>query len=366
MTTGSGGPTLAVVGATGSVGRVLLSLLSTRRDVWGEVRLVATRGSAGVRLKVRGEALEVLPLTGSAFDGVDVAIFATPAEVSAHWAPPVAERGVVVVDASAAFREDPDVPMVVPHINDARLRERPRGIVSMPGGTTLTVVDVLDALHRVGGLTGAVLCCLQAASLAGRAGIERFYDELGVLASTRTLGQRGGDLRAALAEALPGSTSPFAAPLALNVVPFTGSAADAGWSGEEVDVRREARSVLGIDDLAVAVTCVQVPVVTAHCVMVHAMFQRAVTPTHARRAMVEAPRIVLLDGDGGAGDSDDPDLPTPADVVGTDPVWVGRVRQAADFPQTLDLVVCGDNLRRGSALNAAEIGELLAAELAHG
>lgn len=358
------GPTLVVVGATGAVGLVLLKLLSTRRDVWGEIRLVARRG-AGRSLVVRGREVPVGELSAHAFDGADVAVFCTPAEVSRHWAPPVAARGVVVVDTSSAFRAEADVPLVVPDVNPARLRDRPRGIVAVPGCSTLVMVETLAALHRGWGLTSLVVTSCQAASAFGRAGVERFYDELAVVSSSRTLGQRSGDLRAALSDALPGSTSPFAAPLALNVVPFSGAAAPGGWSTDEVAVRHETRAVLGLPDLPVSVTCVQVPVVTSHTLVVHAAFQRPITAADARRAIVEAPNIVLVDGDAdgdGYGDGAG-DLPTPADVVGSDPTWVGRVRQCLDVPHALELVMCGDDLRRGSALTAAEVAEALAAEL---
>ncbi len=354
-------PTLVVVGATGAVGTVLLGLLSTRHDVWGEIRLVSSRRSAGRTARVRGEELPVGELTAGAFDGADVAVFCTPPEVSAHWAPPVAARGVVVVDCSPAFRGDPEVPLVVPDVNPARLRDRPRGIVAVPSCSTLLVIETLAALHRGWGLTALVVTSCHAASAAGRAGVERFYDELAVVSSTRTLGQRSGDLRAALQDALPGSTSPFAAPLALNLVPFSGRRVVDGWSSDEMAVRHEVRSVLGLPDLPVAVTCVQVPVVTAHTVVVHATFQRAITVADARRAVVEAPSTVLLDGDGEVGE-DGGDLPTPADAVGSDPTWVGRVRASLDSPDALEMVLCGDNLRRGSALTAVEVGELLAAE----
>lgn len=365
-------PTLAVVGATGAVGGVLLTLLSTRRDVWGEVRLVASRRSAGRVLRVRGQDVVVTELTADAFDGVDVAVFATPAEVSAHWAPPVAARGVVVVDVSAAFRADPGVPLVAPGVNPARLRDRPRGVVALPSCTTSAVIDVLAPLHRRWELSSLVLTSCMAASAAGRAGVERFYDELAVVASSRTLGQRSGDLRAALQAALPGSTSPFPAPLALNVVPFTGprATAEPGWSAEEVAVRQEVRRVLGAPDLPVSVTCLQVPVVASHTVVVHAAFEKPITAAQACRAIIEAPNVVLLDGDGGVsgegGGTDGGDLPTPADAVGSDPAWAGRVRQALDCPRTVEVVLCSDNLRRGSALAAAEVGELLVAELTGG
>lgn len=350
-------PTLAVVGATGAVGTVMLQILSTREDVWGEIRLVASARSAGRRLRVRGEEVEVRALAPEVFDGVDVAMFDVPDEVSAQWAPVAVERGVVVVDNSGAFRMDPDVPLVVPEVNPAQVRNRPRGIIANPNCTTLTMMDALGTLHRGWGLTELVVASYQAASGAGQPGIDRLYDELEVVAGNRSIGQRAGDVRAAIREKLGEDPSPFPAPLALNVVPWAGSLKDGGWSSEELKVRNESRKILGIPDLKVSATCVRVPVVTTHSLAVHATFQNPVSVDEARQALIEAPSVVLLD-DPGAGD-----FPTPADVVGSDPTWVGRVRQALDFPNTLELFVCGDNLRKGAALNTAQIAELVAQEM---
>ena len=356
----TGRPTLAVVGATGAVGTVMLQILSTREDVWGEIRLVASARSAGRRLRVRGEEVEVRALAPDVFDGVDVAMFDVPDEVSAEWGPVAAERGAVVVDNSGAFRMDPDVPLVVPEVNPAQARNRPKGIIANPNCTTLTMMDALGALHRGWGLTELVVASYQAASGAGQGGVDRLYDELEVVAGNRTLGQRAGDVRAALEEKLGTEASPFPAPLALNVVPWAGSLKDGGWSSEELKVRNESRKILGIPDLKVSATCVRVPVVTTHSLAVHARFQNEISVEAARQALIEAPSVVLLD-DPAAGD-----FPTPSDVVGSDPTWVGRVRQALDFPNTLELFVCGDNLRKGAALNTAQIAELVAAELSRG
>ncbi|MGH3496113.1 MAG: aspartate-semialdehyde dehydrogenase [Nocardioidaceae bacterium] len=349
-------PTLAVVGATGAVGTVMLDILSTREDVWGEIRLVASPRSAGRRLRLRGEDVDVLALAPEVFDGVDVAMFDVPDDVSAHWAPIAVEHGAVVVDNSGAFRMDPDVPLVVPEVNGATTRERPKGIISNPNCTTLTMMDALGALHARWNLRALVVASYQAASGAGQAGIDRLYDELEVVAGQRDLGQSAGDVRRALADKL-GDDSPFPAPLALNVVPWAGSAREDGWTSEELKVRDESRKILGIPDLAVSATCVRVPVVTTHSLVVHATFERNVDVDLARRLMVEAPSVVVID------DPDAPDFPTPVDAVGSDPTFVGRVRQALDFPRTLELFVCGDNLRKGAALNTAQIAELVAAEL---
>jgi aspartate-semialdehyde dehydrogenase len=355
--TASRKPTLALVGATGAVGTVMLGILSQRADIWGEIRLIASARSAGKLLTVRGEQVAVIALTAEAFDGVDIAMFDVPDEVSAEWAPIAVERGVVVVDNSGAFRMDDDVPLVVPEVNPAQARNRPRGIISNPNCTTLTMMDALGALNSRWGLTELVVASYQAASGAGQPGIDRLYDELEVVAGDRSLGQQAGDVRRAIADKLGDGPSPFPAPLALNVVPWAGSARDGGWTSEELKVRNESRKILGIPDLKVSATCVRVPVITTHSLAVHATFQSPIDVEEARQALVEAPSVVVVD---------DPALlefPTPADSVGTDPTFVGRLRQSLDFPNTLELFVCGDNLRKGAALNTAQIAELVAAEL---
>jgi aspartate-semialdehyde dehydrogenase len=349
---GGARPTLAVVGATGAVGTVMLDLLSTRDDVWGEVRLVASPRSAGRRLRVRGTGTEVQALAEDVFDGVDVAMFDVPDEVSARWAPVAAERGAVVVDNSGAFRMDPQVPLVVPEVNPKDAARRPKGIIANPNCTTLSLIVAMAALHRAFGLEEMVVASYQAASGAGQAGIDTLYAQLDKTAGSRSLGQRAGDLRAVV-----GDFGPFPAPLALNVVPWAGSLKEDGWSSEELKVRNESRKILGLPQLRVTATCVRVPVVTTHSVSVHAVFGREVTRAGAQRVLSEAPGVVLND------DPERAEFPTPADVVGTDPTWVGRVRRSLDDPCAIDLFVCGDNLRKGAALNTAQIAELVAAEL---
>jgi aspartate-semialdehyde dehydrogenase len=345
-------PALAVVGATGAVGTVMLDLLSTRDDAWGEIRLVASPRSAGRRLRVRGEELEVQALAADVFDGVDVAMFDVPDEVSAQWAPVAAARGAVVVDNSGAFRMDPDVPLVVPEINPEEAARRPKGIIANPNCTTLSLIVAVGALHQAFALREMVVASYQAASGAGQAGIDTLYAQLDKVAGSRALGQRAGDLRAAV-----GDFGPFPAPLALNVVPWAGSLKDDGWSSEELKIRNESRKILGLPGLKVHATCVRVPVVTTHAVAVHAVFAHEVTREGAQRALDSAPGVVLNDDPGQA------EFPTPADVVGTDPTWVGRVRRSLDDPRAIELFVCGDNLRKGAALNTAQVAELVAAEL---
>ncbi|GAA4102991.1 aspartate-semialdehyde dehydrogenase [Actinomadura miaoliensis] len=344
-------PTLAVVGATGAVGGVMLGILSTRHDVYGEIRLVASPRSAGRKLTVRGEQVEVLALAPEVFDGVDIAMFDVPDEVSAEWAPVAAARGAVVVDNSGAFRLDPDVPLVVPEVNAEQTRNRPRGIIANPNCTTLSMIVALGALHRMYGLRELVVASYQAASGAGQAGIDTLYDQLERVGGQRELGNRAGDVRAAV-----GEFGPFPAPLALNVVPWAGSLKDGGWSSEELKVRDESRKILGLPDLKVSATCVRVPVVTTHSLAVHAVFDGRVDQREAQAVLAGSPGVVLLD------DPEAHEYPTPADVVGTDPTWVGRVRRSLDDPKALDMFLCGDNLRKGAALNTAQIAELVAAE----
>ncbi|NBE56060.1 aspartate-semialdehyde dehydrogenase [Streptomyces boluensis] len=345
-------PTLAVVGATGAVGTVMLSILSQHADIWGEIRLIASPRSAGRKLLVRGVEVEVVALTEEAFEGVDVAMFDVPDDISARWAPIAAAKGAVVVDNSAAFRMDPDVPLVVPEVNPHAARVRPRGIVANPNCTTLSMIVAMGALHAEFGLRELVVSSYQAVSGAGLAGIDALRAQLNLVAGT-DLGTKPGDVRRAVGD----NTGPFSEPIALNVVPWAGSAQEDGWSSEELKVRAESRKILGLPDLRVSVTCVRVPVVTTHSLTVHARFENEVTVGRAHEILSTAPGVVLFDNPA-AGE-----FPTPADVVGTDPTWVGRVRRSLDDPTALELFVCGDNLRKGAALNTAQIAELIAAEL---
>ena len=349
----SGRPTLAVVGATGAVGTVMLDLLSTREDPWGEIRLIASPRSAGRRLLVRGQEIEVVALSEDAFDGVDVAMFDVPDEVSAAWVPVAVAHGAVAVDNSGAFRMDPDVPLVVPEVNPYDVLRRPKGIIANPNCTTLSLIVAVGALHRAFGLEEMVVASYQAASGAGQSGIDTLYAQLDKVSGTRSLGQRAGDLRGAV-----GDLGPFPAPLALNVVPWAGSLKDEGWSSEELKIRNESRKILGLPSLRVNATCVRVPVVTTHSVAVHARFSRRVGREAAWETLRAAPGVVLCD------EPSQGEFPTPSDVVGTDPTWVGRVRESLDDPNAIDFFACGDNLRKGAALNTAQIAELVAAEWA--
>jgi aspartate-semialdehyde dehydrogenase len=343
-------PSLAVVGATGAVGTVMLDILSSRPDMWGEIRLIASKRSAGKRLLCRGEEIEVVELSPESFDGIDVAMFDVPDEVSEVWAPIASERGVVSVDNSGAFRMDPEVPLVVPEVNPDQVRNRPKGIISNPNCTTLSMIVAIGALHRHFGVEELVVSSYQAASGAGQAGIDVLQAQIETIAGSE-LGQQTGDVRERVKE-----LGPFPAPLALNVIPWAGSLKEEGYTSEEMKVRNESRKILGLPHLKVSATCVRVPVMTTHSLAVHARFSREVTREQAQELLARSAGVKLVD------DPERKIFPTPIDVVGTDPTWVGRVRQSLDDPNALDLFLCGDNLRKGAALNTAQIAELVARE----
>jgi aspartate-semialdehyde dehydrogenase len=347
-------PTLAVVGATGAVGSVMCELLSSRENRFGEIRLAASERSTGKKISVRGEQLAVLPVSPEVFDGVDIALFVGPDDISRKYAPIAVARGAVVVDNSQVFRMDPDVPLVVPEINPEQARNRPKGIIANANCTTLTMIVAIAPLHAQYGLRELVVSSYQAASGAGQIGADTLHDQLTKVAGDRSIGTRTGDIRQAVGDQI----GPFPAPLALNVVPWAGSLKDDNWSSEELKIRNESRKILGLPDLKVAATCVRVPVVTGHSVAVHAIFGSEVSAEAARNVLRGAPGVILVD-DPAAGE-----FPTPADAVGTDPSWVGRIRRSLDDPRALDLFVSGDNLRKGAALNTLQIAELITAERA--
>jgi aspartate-semialdehyde dehydrogenase len=328
----------------------MLDILSKRENVYGEIRLIASARSAGKKLKCRGEELTVVALSPEAFDGIDIAMFDVPDEISKEWGPIAASRGAVVVDNSGAFRMDDQVPLVVPEVNPQEVKNRPKGIISNPNCTTLSMIVAMGALHRQYILKELVVASYQAASGAGQSGLDTLREQMNLVANTNT-GDAAGDSRNIIKD-----FGPFPAPLALNVIPFAGSLKEDGYSSEELKVRNESRKILGIKDLKVSATCVRVPVLTTHSLAVHAVFEKTVSREVAQEVLRNAAGVELVD------DPENHKFPTPADVVGTDPTWVGRVRKSLDHPNVLELFVCGDNLRKGAALNTAQIAELVAAE----
>lgn len=350
-------PNLALVGATGAVGTVMIDIINNRENIWGEIRLIASARSAGKQIMVHGKPHTVVALSEEAFEGIDIAMFDVPDEVAEVWAPIAAAKGAVAVDNSAAFRLDPDVPLVVPEVNPEKALNRPKGIIANPNCTTLTMMAAMGALHRRWQLTELVVASYQAVSGAGAVGIDQLKAEMAVVGTNPEAGLTSGDVAATLvAGGLNPADSPWAAPIALNVIPVAGSMKEGGHSSEELKVRNESRKILGIADLKVAATCVRVPVQVSHSLAVHATFAKDLTVEEVRAELEAQPTVVVMD------DAANGVYPTPNLVAGQDPTFVGRIRQSLDFPRSIELFVVGDNLRKGAALNTYEIAELAAKE----
>lgn len=350
-------PSLALVGATGAVGTVMVDIINNRPNIWGEIRLIASKRSAGKQITVHGQQLTVVELAPEAFAGIDIAMFDVPDEVSEIWAPIAVQNGAVVVDNSAAFRMNDEVPLVVPEVNPEQAKNRPLGIIANPNCTTLTMMAALGALHKKWQLTELVVASYQAVSGAGAAGIDQLQKELAAVSTNKNAGMVSGDVSKTLAsQGLEQADSPWPVPIALNVIPMAGSLKPGGHSSEEMKVRDESRKILGIKDLKVAASCVRVPVQVSHSLAVHATFARSLSVSEVTEELESQPTVVVMD------DPANGVFPTPAFVAGQDPTFVGRIRQSLDFDNSIELFVVGDNLRKGAALNTYEIAELIAKE----
>lgn len=362
MTTGrQRRPTLAILGAGGLVGSITVSMLSLRHFHWGEVRLVGSPRSTGRSMPVRGRRQPIEPSSVEVFQGVDVAVFATPAVAAGEWIQIALDAGALVVDGSGATVDDPQVPVLVPSVNAHAAAERRHRLVAVPGGMTSTLSEVLAAIHGQWGLENVVVSTYEPASAAGISGVDRLRDELdAVVADMHTdgwVGQRPGGVRGGLAARLGDHPSPFPAPLALNVIPMVGQPLGGGWSSDELTLQSELQRVLGIRDLTVSATRVLVPVLIGHCASVHTRTQQRAKVARVRQAFVEAPGIVVLD-DPASGD-----FPMPVDVAGVDPVFVGRLRQDPGSENGVSFFLCGDNVRRGTGLALLKVAELMASRL---
>jgi aspartate-semialdehyde dehydrogenase len=324
------------VGATGAVGTLLLALLERRGFPADEIVPFASERSAGRRLGER----TVQPLRDDTIGGFDVALFSAGGGTSREWAPRVAAAGALVVDNSSAWRMDPEVPLVVSEVNPDALERIGKGIVANPNCTTMAVMLPAKALHDAFGLRAMVCTSFQAAGGAGQKGM----DELAGQVDTVRAGDLVNDGAAAAASVMP---NVHAKTLAFNVVPWLGGEADGGYSDEEMKLLNESRKILSIPDLAVAPTCVRVPVMVGHAIEVRATFARPVSAAAAREALERFPNLVV------------DEIPTPLEWAGRDEVAVGRVREDLQDDHALNFFVVGDNLLKGAALNTVQIAELL-------
>lgn len=331
---------VAVVGATGSVGRTMVSILEERDYPLGSLRLLASERSAGSVVETKWGSIEVEDLSTADPSGVDVALFSAGGERSRAYAGSFVAAGAVVIDNSSAFRMDANVPLVVVQVNDAAA-EHHEGIIANPNCTTMTLMMAAGPLHRAAGLRSVVASSYQAVSGSGRQGVEELVRQADALRPGLETLIRGG-------WADPGSKL-YPRPIGFNVVPFAGSEVEGGYTDEEMKLVNESRKILEIDDLLVEPTCVRVPVMVGHGVSTTLRFERPVGVEEAVEVLNDAPGIEVW--------SDQ--VPTPLDSAGLDAVLVGRVRATLGEPGGINLWVVGDNLRKGAALNAVQIAELL-------
>lgn len=338
---------LGVVGATGQVGQVMRTLLEERNFPATGVRFFASARSQGKKLPFRGQEIEVEDAETADPSGLDIALFSAGATMSRVQAPRFAEAGAVVIDNSSAWRNDPDVPLVVSEVNFARdAGRRPKGIIANPNCTTMAAMPVLKPLHDAAGLVRMIASTYQAVSGSGIAGVEELFGQAtAVVEGSRGLVQDGGAVE------FP-APSKYVAPIAFNIVPLAGSLVDdgSGETDEDQKLRNESRKILGIPDLMVSGTCVRVPVYTGHSLSINAEFSQPLSVERASELLGAAPGVKLVD------------VPTPLAAAGVDESLVGRIRQDPGVPdgRGLALFVSGDNLRKGAALNTIQIAELLA------
>lgn len=341
--------TIAVVGATGQVGRVMRSILEEREFPATKIRFFASARSAGSTLPYKGEDILVEDVEATSdkdLEGIDIAIFSAGGAASRAQAPRFAGAGAIVVDNSSAWRKDPDVPLIVSEVNPEETAHAVKGIIANPNCTTMAIMPVMKALHDAAGLTRLIVSSYQAVSGSGVAGVRTLAQQIRDNADTMENLVHDGSAMVA------NDLGPYVKPIAFNALPFAGNLVDDGSfeTDEEQKLRHESRKILGIPDLKVAGTCVRVPVFTGHTLSVNAEFSSAITPEQAHEILSHTPGVTYMD------------VPTPLDAAGIDPSLVGRIRQdqSVDDNRGLTFVVASDNLRKGAALNTIQIAEIVA------
>ena len=346
---------IGIVGATGMVGEALRAIMEQRRFPADEVRLFASARSAGRKLAFAGKEIVVEDAETADYTGVDIAIFSAGAAISRTLARKVAAAGAIVIDNSSAWRMDPTVPLVVSEVNpqaiDLAMKAGGSGIIANPNCTTMAAMPVLKPLHTEARLIKLITATYQAVSGGGVAGVSELETQVRKVAAESARLAQSGD-----AVAIP-EPQKFVAPIAFNVLPYAGAYAedkfegDEGWTDEELKLRNESRKILDIADLKVAGTCVRVPVYTGHSLSIHAEFAKPISVARAKELLAAAPGVELRD------------VPTPLHAAGKDPSYVGRIRKDPTAENGLVMFVSNDNLRKGAALNAVQIAEIVAAKL---
>ncbi|MFT4074336.1 MAG: aspartate-semialdehyde dehydrogenase [Asticcacaulis sp.] len=334
-------PNIGIVGASGLVGSMMLALLAERNFPLGNLRLFASSRSAGKRVAFRDREIVIEDAATADFSGLDIVFFSAGGSTSKALAPKVAAAGAIVIDNSSAWRSDPDVPLVVSEVNPEALRHIPKGIVANPNCTTMAAMPVLKPLHEAAGLTRIVASTYQAVSGGGIEGIEILRDQ--IVAGAADCAALANDGTAVDL----GEIRKWAVPIAYNVVPLNYVLGEDGYTEEELKLRDESRKILNIPGLKVAATCVRVPVFSGHALSINVEFERPLSPEAALELLRTAPGVEIAE------------VPNPLAVTGRDPVQVGRIRRDPSADNGLVLFVAGDNLRKGAALNAVQIAEVL-------
>ncbi|MFB6957997.1 aspartate-semialdehyde dehydrogenase [Streptomyces sp. NPDC056309] len=334
---------IGIVGATGQVGTVMRGILTERDFPVTELRLFASARSAGTVL----DGVTVEDAATADYTGLDIVLFSAGGATSRALAEKVAAQGAVVIDNSSAWRKDPDVPLVVSEVNPHAITDRPKGIIANPNCTTMAAMPVLKPLHAEADLQALVVATYQAVSGSGLAGVAELHGQTQkVVADADRLTHDGA------AVDFP-EPSVYKRPIAFNVLPFAGNLVEDGLNetDEEQKLRNESRKILEIPELKVSGTCVRVPVFSGHSLQVNARFARPLSVERATELLGGAPGVALSD------------IPTPLQAAGQDPSYVGRIRRDETVDNGLALFISNDNLRKGAALNAVQIAELVAAEL---
>ena len=331
-------PRVAIVGATGAVGVEILSCLETRNFPLASLKLLASSRSAGKQVPFRDEMLTVQELTPESFADVDIALFSAGGDISREYAPIAAAAGCVVIDNSSAFRQDADVPLVVPEINAAAAFDHPRNIIANPNCTTIITLMALYPLHLRFGLKTIIASSYQAVSGSGQHGIAELEQQVRAI----TLGE-------------PLHIATYPRQIAFNVLPQIDRFTDSGYTKEELKMLNEGRKIMSLPELNVSCTCVRVPVYRSHSISCVAQFEKPVDVEAARACFAGMPGVALMD------DPAQNIWPTPLDSTNGDTCFVGRIRKDLAIPNALSLWVVGDQVRKGAALNAVQIAELLVA-----
>lgn len=331
---------VSIVGATGAVGRTMVSILEERDFPVSSLRLMASERSAGTKVPTRWGEVEVENLAEADPAGIDIALFSAGGTRSKAHASRFVEAGAVVVDNSSAFRMDPEVPLVVAQVNDSAARDH-NGIIANPNCTTMTLMMAAGPLHEAAGLESLVATSYQAVSGSGQQGVAELLSQNAVLGADPEALMKGGWVEP------PGEVYPR--PIGFNTLPFAGNEVEGGYTDEEMKLVNESRKILDIPGLAVEPTCVRVPVLVGHGIAATLRFERDLSADEAMTVLSSAPGLSVWKDR----------TPTPLDSAGIDDVLAGRIRETVGEPGGINIWVVGDNLRKGAALNAVQIAELL-------